>query len=868
MNGRWKEGGLVIELFKTTRASMKFDRMIPSGSSWLMGIKVQRVLDHAHSVMEPGNTISISKLHQVTGHTGEHLLRPTANYMRLKLTGKLAPCEVCAQAKTRQRNVPKKKMKKLPARPGYRVFIDICSFKQVSRGGNRHWLIVVDEFSDCAHSFFLNKKSDQIKMIPMWIRGLSKKYKIEIERIRLDNSGGNRSLQKECDKANLGIIFEFTAPGTPQQNSVAERRIPMLMGRARAMLIQAGIDLKGKGELWCEVISTVTKLDNIMVRPERTKPPHTLFYGKDAKYMKYMRTFGEMAVTTIHEGKKIRSKLDDVGKTCMFVGYADDHSRDVYRFLNIHTKRIIISRDVRWLNIIWKHYRRKSIYARKQVELFLDEEEKSLEDERSFGESSIEEEEEKPKSDGNNTETQKKLGLGINMIGAREETLGKTRSETKEMSSPTNESMERADLTMEDWIQETCLISAVTSGPTEPKTFQEAGHYPIEKDRDNWRVAIRKEIRSMINRGVWRKTGRANIPKNRRLIGNKWVFKIKRDGTYRARLVALGYSQIPGVDYTDNFAPVTHDVSFRIAFARMMVEKLDSLVMDVETAFLYREIDEEIFMKSAVGMEEIDPGSSSEDCYQLLKGIYGLCQAARQFWKKFVNTVKQEPFGFQVSPADPCMLFKESELGVCIIIMYVDDMLIIGKKEQIQYFAPKIQKEFSLRIQHTLADYLGCEFHMNKERTRGWLGQPSIIESLEQKLGDRAMKERLSLTPGAPRFTARRVENPEDKVNPEEHETYRSGVGTLLYLTKHSRPDICNPVRELSKTMDAPAPLHLKETNKVIRHVLSTKGYGLKFELLKALSDSDFASDKETRISVFGYIIYFCESQLLGEAKE
>ena len=108
MNGRWKEGGLVIELFKTTRASMKFDRMIPSGSSWLMGIKVQRVLDHTHSAMEPGKTISMSKLHQITGHTNEHLLRPTANYMRIKLTGKLAPCEVCAQAKIRQVNIPKK----------------------------------------------------------------------------------------------------------------------------------------------------------------------------------------------------------------------------------------------------------------------------------------------------------------------------------------------------------------------------------------------------------------------------------------------------------------------------------------------------------------------------------------------------------------------------------------------------------------------------------------------------------------------------------------------------------------------------------------------------------------------------------------
>ena len=502
----------MIELFKTTRASMKFDRMIPSGSSWLMGIRVQRVFDQAHAAMEPGKTIFISKFHQITGHTGEHLLKPTANYMKLRLIGRLPPCEVCAKAKIRQRNIPKKKIKKLPTRPGHRVFMDICSFKQVSRGGNRHWLIVVDEFSDCTHSFFLKRKSGQIQIMLIWIRVLSKKHNIEIKRIRLDNSEENRSLQKECDKANMGITFEFTAPGTPQQNSVAERRIPTLMGRARAMLIQAEIESKYKREFWSEVISSATKLDNIMVRPERTKTPHTLFYREDAKYTRSLRTFGEMAVIAIHEGKKMRSKLDDRGKTCMFVGYADDHTKDVYRFLNIHTRRIILSRDVRWLNIMWKQYKKKSIYARRQVELFLDEEERSLEDERSFGESSIEVIEEESESDGNNNETQKKLGIGINMIGSREETLGKTRSETEALSSPTNESMERADLTMEDWIQETCLISAVTSGPTEPKTFQEAWHYPIESERNSWRAAIRKEIRSMIERGVWRKTDKKGRP--------------------------------------------------------------------------------------------------------------------------------------------------------------------------------------------------------------------------------------------------------------------------------------------------------------------------------------------------------------------
>ena len=242
MNGRWKEGGLMIELFKTTRASMKFDRMIPSGSSWLMGIKVHRVYDEAHAAMEPGKSITAMKFHQITGHTGEHLWKPTANYMKLKLLGRLPPCEACTKAKIRQRHVQKKKIKKMPTKPGYRVFIDISSFKQVSRGGNRHWFIVVDEFSDYTHSFFLNMKSDQIKILPMWIKGIAKKHRIEIKKIRLDNSGENKSLQKECDKQNLGIIFEFTAPGTPQQNSIAERRIPTLMGRARAMLIQAGLE--------------------------------------------------------------------------------------------------------------------------------------------------------------------------------------------------------------------------------------------------------------------------------------------------------------------------------------------------------------------------------------------------------------------------------------------------------------------------------------------------------------------------------------------------------------------------------------------------------------------------------------------------
>ena len=497
MNGRWKEGGLMIELFKQTKTSMKFDRMIPSGSSWLMGIKTQRLVGQAHVAIEPGKSIPIWKFHQMTGHTGEYLMKTTADYMGIKLTGKLAPSETCAQAKIRQANIPKKKDPQVPSRPGYRLFIDISSFKHESTGGKRHWLIVVDEFSDCSHSFFLKRKSDQIELLPVWMKELKAKYGTDIKYIRLDNSGENRSLQKEYVKQNLGIIFESTAPGTPQQNSVVERKIPTLMGRSRAMMITAGFSQQDKRKFWCEVISTATKLDNIMVRKERTKPPFTLFYNDEPKYMKFLRSFGEMAVIAISDGKKMRSKLDTRGRTGMFVGSADDHAGTAYRFINIQTKQILLSRDIQWLNSFWKEYKKRRDDSKKLVdEFYSHEEDDQTQDESETEEPRENEIETKDSGDGNDTEEQKKLGIDIQMIGAREEELGRTRSQTQEMMSPRNESMERAELTMEDWIHETCLISAVTSGPTEPKTFQEAWRSPVEEERNNWQLQSGRKLKA------------------------------------------------------------------------------------------------------------------------------------------------------------------------------------------------------------------------------------------------------------------------------------------------------------------------------------------------------------------------------------
>ncbi len=97
-----------------------------------------------------------------------------------------------------------------------------------------------------------------------------------------------------------------------------------------------------------------------------------------------------------------------------------------------------------------------------------------------------------------------------------------------------------------------------------PATFQQAWHHPSPEKREKWRDAIRLEFKQMIRNGVWRKKGLDTLPSNRKGIGTKWIFKVKKNGVYRARLVAKGYNQIAGIDFQYNFIPVTSEVTLRI----------------------------------------------------------------------------------------------------------------------------------------------------------------------------------------------------------------------------------------------------------------------------------------------------------------
>ena len=342
---------------------------------------------------------------------------------------------------------------------------------------------------------------------------------------------------------------------------------------------------------------------------------------------------------------------------------------------------------------------------------------------------------------------------------------------------------------------------------------------------------------------------------------------------YRARLVAKGFSQIQGVDFTDNYSPVVNDVTLRVVVARMIIEKMKGKVVDIDNAFLNGDLEHEIYMKIPEGYDEvINPRVDKEDYLILQKAIYGLVQAARQFWKKIVD--KMQEGGFKLSEADPCILYKEDEKGVCIIIIYIDDMLIIGKEEAIDDAIKVLQGHFQVKDPTSLEDYLGVQIvKVMMARRPGWDSQ-QLLRVWRNNLEKESCKEENDSHTRNTRFIGGKVDDI-SKVDEKTQSMYRSGVGTLLYLTKHSRPDITNPVRELSKSMDGASMAQVTEMYRVINFVLETKPLGLRMVpifndgiwKLEALSDSDFANDKDTRYSVYGYIIYFCGVPVAWKSK-
>jgi len=160
----------------------------------------------------------------------------------------------------------------------------------------------------------------------------------------------------------------------------------------------------------------------------------------------------------------------------------------------------------------------------------------------------------------------------------------------------------------------------------------------------------------MIKHGVWVNVKCSSVTEGRKLIGLKWVFKEKRDGRFRARLVCLVYSQIPGVDFSDNYAPVGNDVTFRVIMILRLMFGLNAVLLDVETAFLHGKLEEEIYMEIPSGYKEVYQEPERDTVLKLQMAMYGLVQAARQWFKRLSDILIA--LGFTPCESDPCLMYR------------------------------------------------------------------------------------------------------------------------------------------------------------------------------------------------------------------
>lgn len=213
---------------------------------------------------------------------------------------------------------------------------------------------------------------------------------------------------------------------------------------------------------------------------------------------------------------------------------------------------------------------------------------------------------------------------------------------------------------------------------------------------------MKDEFDSLVKNRTWKLV---DLPPGKKVIDNRWVFKVKLDTNgsidrFKARLVVRGFTQEYGVDYGETFSPVVKFTSIRTILAIAAQEKLKLRQFDVKTAFLYGDLNEDVYMTQPIGYDD----GSGKVC-KLQKSLYGLKQASRCWNQKFTSFIKQ--FEFVPLKSDSCVFIHSKDDNKIILALYVDDGLMAASSEECM--RPVIQ-------------FLNCNFEIKDFEAKCFLG--------------------------------------------------------------------------------------------------------------------------------------------------
>ena len=365
-----------------------------------------------------------------------------------------------------------------------------------------------------------------------------------------------------------------------------------------------------------------------------------------------------------------------------------------------------------------------------------------------------------------------------------------------------------------------------------------------------WHKAMESEIQALEERKVWELV---DLPQDRKPIKCRWVYDVKTDGRKRGRLVAKGFSQIHGIDFEETFSPVARFETVRLLLAVSALEDWEIEALDVKTAFLYGELDEELYMEQPEGFQV---KGQERKVYRLRKALYGLKQASlawnKQAHKSLLN------LGFKRCLSDTGIYTCINGKDTLIVILYVDDVLFLGNNKKLLFQKKaEFMKKWECRDLGPITEYLRMK--IVRDRTKKEL----IIDQIDYA---RKVVERFGQQDARPTYTPLPVGyNPkaqpkEIQAKPEQRSFYQSIIGSLLFLAIGTRADIAHATILMSQFMVNPSEEHIKNALHIVRYVntylhIRVKYNGLSGEGFIAFADADWAADPDTCKSTTGYII-------------
>lgn len=825
-------------------------------------------------------------------------------------------CPSCAGGKATKRGRNKQQRGIQTTRKGELTHTDIAGPMVIATvNGARYFIVFVDDFTRMPKVYLLKSKSEALKAWVRYIKELLLPEGIQPDILRSDNGGEFTSAEFDSFCKGIGTKRQLTAPNSSFQNGVAERAIRTIMERGLTQLLHSGM---GK-EWWGPSFLYAAFVQARCPTKALSGPvciPYTKWTGRrvDTNDLIPWGVTGHVYIPS-----QMRSKLDSRSTKGIFLGCQD--TRKGYEMWIPSKQQIIWSRDV---TFEMDSAASRSILEGAKTERIVIHQNNGLQSKKNqFLSAKVKKNNEEIYANENTTQVegsaasqpmstkvktpseidklkvdQLRVELRLRNLNTgglkqalrqrlREHMLNESDQKTNQHASTeinkteengqntnqqTSAEINKSKDDMENFTQVSgpnsttnlcVLLSEATATMAreinEPTTYQQA---ITCKEKKKWNIAIMNELNSLKSNEVYKIVPK---PTNANILGTKWVFKVKAlsDGSiarYKARLTAKGYGQQYLVDYFDTYAPVARITSVRVLLALAVSRRWKIHQMDVDTAFLNAELNEEVYVYPPEGTN-----TSSGKVWKLKRALYGLKQAPKA-WNENVTAYLISQ-GFTQLEEEVCIFVKRQQRSgkiECIVGVYVDDVLIAANNDQ-QIMACKelFSGKYKMKDQGLLEWYCGIK-----------VTQSDGLITLSQQLNILTLLEKYGMKNCAPAKTPMRESDlpalndgpqkgSEEAIKMEEV-PYRNLVGALLYIAQLTRPDIAVAVNKLSRYVANPGLKHWVCVKRILRYLKKTAHYALHLRegdtTLTAYADASWGDADQDRHSQSGHLFYVGKS--------